>query len=306
MKDITALTSHSEYLPVESIYINPVPNAFMGVSNIAALWKPLNFLSSPDYQIALEEYAGFEAILNEYAGEVRYFQKDKTLSLDALYCRDASIATDHGMILCNMGKAMRSLEPAAQRKVYEAAGIPILGNIEAPGTLEGGDVAWLDTNTLAVGHSYRTNLPGIEQLKGLLNPLGIDVLVAELPHFRGPADVFHLMSVLSPVDANLAVVYSPLMPIKFRNELLARGFELIEVPEAEFDTLGSNVLAVAPRNCVMVKGNPMTEKALIAKGCTVTTYTGNEISIKGGGGPTCLTRPVKRRFQITSLNRNPG
>jgi len=296
MKDLKAITSHSEYLPLDSIFLNPVSNSFIGTSQIVSQWKAMNYLSPPNYEIAEEEYANFESVLRDHHPDVRYFPEDKTLSLDALYCRDASIATDHGMILCNMGKAMRSLEPNAQRKVYEAAGIPILGRIEAPGTLEGGDVAWLDTNTLAVGHSYRTNEAGIEQLKGLLNPLGIDVMVAELPHFRGPADVFHLMSVLSPVDSNLAVVYSPLMPIKFRNELLERGFELIEVPETEFDTLGSNVLAVAPRDCIMVKGNPKTEQALLAVGCKVTTYTGNEISIKGGGGPTCLTRPFKRRL----------
>ncbi|MGB5378170.1 dimethylarginine dimethylaminohydrolase family protein [Muriicola sp.] len=296
MTDIKVLTSHSEYLPLDSMYINPASNAFINVSNIAAQWKPLNFLSPPNYPKAIEEYASFEAILKEHVSDIRYFQKDKNLSLDAMYCRDASIATDHGMILCNMGKAMRSLEPNAQGSVYEAAGIPILGRIEAPGTLEGGDVAWIDTQTLAVGHSYRTNHAGIEQLKGLLNPLGIDVLVVELPHFRGPSDVFHLMSVLSPVDADLAVVYSALMPIKFRNELLERGFELIEVPETEFDTLGSNVLALAPRNCIMVAGNPITEKALLSAACELRTYRGNEISIKGGGGPTCLTRPFKRRL----------
>lgn len=228
MKETKALTSQSEYLPLDLMYINPVANAFVDACQIDAQWKALNFLSPPNYPKAIEEFARFEAILREHVRDVCYFQKDKTLSLDALYCRDASIATDHGMILCNMGKAMRSLEPKAQHKVYESAGISILGSIETPGTVEGGDVTWLDTTTLAVGHSYRTNLAGIEQLKGLLNPLGIDVLVAELPHFRGPADVFHLMSVLSPVDANLAVVYSPLMPIKFRNELLERGFELIE------------------------------------------------------------------------------
>jgi len=296
MKDLKTLTSHSEYLPIDSIFINPVTNAFIGDSKIASQWKPLNYLSPPNYKKAVKEYATFESVLRDQLSDIQYFLKDNSLSLDALYCRDASIATDHGMILCNMGKAMRSLEPKAQRKVYEAAGIPVLGSIEGPGTLEGGDVAWLDINTLAVGHSYRTNEAGIEQLKGLLKPLGIDVFVAELPHFRGPADVFHLMSVLSPVDCNLAVVYSPLMPIKFRNELLERGFELIEVPEAEFDSLGSNVLAVAPRNCIMVKGNPITEKALLTVGCKVTTYAGNEISIKGGGGPTCLTRPFKRRL----------
>jgi N-dimethylarginine dimethylaminohydrolase len=296
MKNTKTLTCQSEYLPLDSIFINPVENAFMGVSQINSQWKALNYLSPPNFEMAIKEYAKFASVLRDHHPEIHYFSEDKSLSLDALYCRDASIATDHGMIICNMGKAMRSLEPKAQRKVYEAVGMTVLGSIETPGTLEGGDVAWLDTKTLAVGLSYRTNEAGIEQLKGLLNPLSIDVLVAELPHFRGPADVFHLMSVLSPIDSNLAVVYSPLMPIKFRNDLLERGFEFIEVPETEFDTLGSNVLAVAPRNCIMVKGNPKTEQALLAAGCKVTTYSGNEISIKGGGGPTCLTRPFKRRL----------
>ena len=164
MKDLKGHTSHSEYLPIDSIFINPVANAFMGDSKIASQWKALNYLSPPNYKTAVEEYATFESVLRDHHSDIHYFSKDKSLSLDALYCRDASIATDHGMILCNMGKAMRSLEPIAQRKVFEAAGMPILGSIEGSGTLEGGDVAWLDTNTLAVGHSYRTNEAGIEQL----------------------------------------------------------------------------------------------------------------------------------------------
>ncbi len=147
---------------------------------------------------------------------------------------------------------------------------------------------------MAVGHTYRTNEEGIQQLKQLLEPNGVEVLVADLPHYRGKEDVFHLMSILSPVDANLAVVYSPLMPIKFRNELLKRGFELIEVPEEEFESMGCNVLAIAPRNCVMVAGNPKTKNLLKKAGCKVTAYVGNEISVKGGGGPTCLTRPLLR------------
>ena len=128
----------------------------------------------------------------------------------------------------------------------------ILGKIEAPGTIEGGDVAWLDKHTLAVGHTYRTNEDGIKQLKGLLEPKGVSVIIVDLPHYKGKQDVFHLMSILSPVDKNLAVVYSPLMPIKFRNELLRRGFELIEVPEEEFESMGCNVLAIGPRHCIMV------------------------------------------------------
>jgi N-dimethylarginine dimethylaminohydrolase len=214
--------------------------------------------------------------------------------MDSIYCRDAAIATSHGMIICNMGKEGRKNEPLAEQKAFEEQGIPVLGVISAPGTIEGGDVAWLDEKTLAVGHTYRTNEEGIKQITALLAPIGIDVIVVPMPHYRGPSDVFHLMSVLSPVDSNLAVVYSPLIPIVFRNELIKRGYELVEVPEAEFDSMGCNVLALAPRVCLMVKGNPITKERLEKAGCKVIEYEGAEISVKGGGGPTCLTRPVER------------
>jgi N-dimethylarginine dimethylaminohydrolase len=214
--------------------------------------------------------------------------------MDSIYCRDAAIATSHGMIICNMGKEGRKNEPLAEQKAFEEQGIPVLGVISAPGTIEGGDVAWLDEKTLAVGHTYRTNEEGIKQITALLAPIGVDVIVVPMPHYRGPSDVFHLMSVLSPVDSNLAVVYSPLIPIVFRNELIKRGYELVEVPEAEFDSMGCNVLALAPRVCLMVKGNPITKERLEKAGCKVIEYEGAEISVKGGGGPTCLTRPVER------------
>jgi N-dimethylarginine dimethylaminohydrolase len=214
--------------------------------------------------------------------------------MDSIYCRDAAIATSKGMIICNMGKEGRKHEPLAQQKAYEAEGIPVLGVIKAPGTIEGGDVAWLDDKTLAIGHTYRTNEEGIAQITALLKPLGVEVITVPMPHYRGPSDVFHLMSVLSPVADNIAVVYSPLIPIVFRNELIKRGFELVEVPEAEFDSMGCNVLAIAPRTCLMVKGNPITKSRLEAAGCKVIEYEGAEISVKGGGGPTCLTRPVSR------------
>jgi len=287
-------TTQSEYLPLASVCIRPVANAFRSEENLNATWKSLNYLASPSFTEALVQYENFRKILEENAGEILPMPHTDGLSLDCLYCRDASIATDHGMILCRMGKPARKGEPADHKAFYEAHGIPILGSIEAPGTLEGGDVAWLDTRTLAVGHTYRTNAPGIEQLRGLLSPKGIEVITADLPHFRGPADVFHLMSILSPVDRDLAVVYSPLMPIAFRNILLDRGFTLVEVPEEEYDTLGCNVLALAPRKCLMAVGNPKTGAALRAAGAEVITYAGSEISLKGGGGPTCLTRPYLR------------
>ena len=290
-----ALTAHSEYLPLQSVWIRPPDQAGWTQPAIASQWRALNYLEPPLPDLAREHYAGFESLLRAVVPEVRTMAGGEGLSLDSVYCRDASIATDYGLILCRMGKAARSGEPSLHREVFEEAGIPILGAIEAPGTLEGGDVAWLGPELLAVGHSYRTNAAGISQLAALLAPKGIEVLPVDLPHFRGPSDVFHLMSILSPVDRDLAVVYAPLMPIGFRNRLIDLGYHLVEVPEVEFDTLGSNVLALAPRHCLMAAGNPQTEAALRREGCRVLTYDGSEISLKGGGGPTCLTRPWKRR-----------
>lgn len=287
-------THHSEVGQIKSIFIKRAAQAFVNQARIGKEWKMLNFLTEPDFDKALAEYAQFEAIIKNTGAEIHYLGENESVTMDSIYCRDASIATNFGMIICNMGKAARANEPQAEKIAFECAGIPILGEIHAPATVEGGDVAWLDEKTLAVGHTYRTNEEGINQLRSLLNPYQIEILVAPLPHYRGTADVFHLMSILSPVDANLAVVYSPLMPIVFRNELLKRGYELIEVPDAEFDSMGCNVLALAPRKCLMMKGNPITKERLEKAGCVVIEYEGNEISVKGGGGPTCLTRPLAR------------
>ena len=289
-------THHSEYLKLKSVYLKSAKNAFVSDILLDDQWKALNYLARPDYESSLNEYNEFQKYFEINNIEIAYFPLNQNVQLDSIYCRDASIATDFGMIICNMGKGGRINEPQSNLDIYIENNIPILGIIKAPGTLEGGDVAWLDSTTLAVGHTYRTNPEGIKQLKALLEPKNIDVIVAELPHYKGKNDVFHLMSILSPVDKNLAVVFSPLMPIKFRNELLKRGFELIEVPDEEFESMGCNVLAVAPRQCLMVAGNPRTKKLLEKAGCQVTTYKGEDISVKGGGGPTCLTRPMKRFY----------
>jgi N-dimethylarginine dimethylaminohydrolase len=288
------VTSHSEYLKLKSVYIKTVQNAFLSKCQINEQWQELNYLEKPDFEVAMREYIGFEKLLNDSNIDLLYFPEDSKVKIDSIYCRDASIATDFGMIICNMGKSGRIHEPKSQFQEYKNSNLPILGIIEAPGTLEGGDVAWLNEETLVVGYSYRTNEVGISQLKSLLEPKGIEVIVAELPHYKGKTDVFHLMSILSPVDKDLAVVYSPLMPIKLRNELLKRGIKLVEVPDEEFESMGCNVLAIAPRKCIMVNGNPITKKLLEEAGCNVATYKGQEISVKGGGGPTCLTRPLLR------------
>ena len=288
------VTRHSEYLKLASVYLKSAKNSFLSEEELSEHWETLQYLSKPNFKKSLEEYAAFQTFFREKNISTCFFPINKKTKIDSIYCRDASIVTDFGIIICNMGKQGRIHEPYAQLEAYKMNNVNILGEIKFPGTLEGGDVAWLDQHTLAVGHTYRTNEEGISQLEGLLQPKGIEIIVVELPHYKGESDVFHLMSILSPVDKNLAVVYSPLMPIKFRNELLERGFQLVEVPEQEFDSMGCNVLAVAPRDCLMVAGNPITRKLLEDAGASVHIYEGNEISVKGGGGPTCLTRPIDR------------
>ncbi|MEO5717820.1 MAG: arginine deiminase family protein, partial [Chthoniobacterales bacterium] len=152
-----------------------------------------------------------------------------------------------------------------------------------------------DQRTLAVGRGYRTNDSGIAQLRDLLGDTIDELIIVALPHWRGVSDVFHLMSILSPVDRDLAVVYSPLMPVPFREQLLERGMSLVEVPDEEFESMGANVLALGQRQCLMVAGNPVTRARLEAAGAAVLEYEGSEVSRKGGGGPTCLTRPLARR-----------
>ncbi|MEP5610611.1 MAG: arginine deiminase family protein [Cyclobacteriaceae bacterium] len=271
-------------------------NGFINQEFVDQEWESLNFLAAPNFEQAKEEHKTLTNLIATRHPEIHYLPTSDQVTLDSVYCRDATIVTDFGIVLCDMGKDKRKKEPEQERQFFEHNNIKILGRIESPGTLEGGDVAWLDQNTLAVGHTYRTNYEGIRQLKRLLNPVGVELIVAEMPHYQGPSDVFHLMSVLSPVDFKKAVIYSPLMPIHFRNELLARDYELIEVPDEEFESMAANVLAIAPGECIMVSGNPITKSRLEAAGCTVYEYDGEEISVKGGGGPTCLTRPILREI----------
>jgi len=291
------LTCQSEYGALQSVFIKKVSDAFIDQNTIAREWKMLNFLSEPDNASAQQESKQFEELLRAHGVEIKFFSKDTSVTMDSIYCRDASIATDNGIIICNMGKPARKNEPIAATKVYNELNLSILGTIKSPGTVEGGDVAWLDPNTLAVGRTYRTNDEGIRQLREMLEPSGVTVLVAHLPHYKGPSDVFHLMSILSPIDKDLAVVYSPLMPIVFREELIKRGFGLIDVPDEEFESMGCNVLAIAPRKCLAMKGNRITKQRMLDAGCEVIEYEGNEISYKGGGGPTCLTRPLWRKIE---------
>ena len=288
------MSSHSDYGLLKKVFIKSPEAAFINQKLIDQQWEVLNYASRPEMNRAIEEYKHFESLLSSRGAELLYFSANDEVSIDSLYCRDATIVTDHGVILCHMGKAQRIPESIACREDYLSHGIPILGKIKSPGCIEGGDVAWIDQNTLAVAHGYRTNDDGFAQLKEILHPLNISLIQVDLPHFKGPSDVFHLMSIFSPVDEYKAVVYSPLMPVRFRTELLDRGYDLIEVPEKEYDTMGCNVLAIAPSECIMVSGNPVTKARLEAAGCIIHEYDGEHISRKGEGGPTCLTRPLLR------------
>jgi len=193
-----------------------------------------------------------------------------------------------------MGKELRQQEIALHADTYRQLSIPIVGEIRAPGTIEGGDCFWLDERTLAVGRGYRTNEQGIRQLRALLAAQDIEVLAYDLPHWRGAGECLHLMSLISPVAPKLAVVFPPLMAVALLEELRERSWRLIEVPEEEFDSLGCNVLALSPGRCVLRAGNPTTQRRLEQAGCDVLTYQGDEISLNRAGGPTCLTRPLLR------------
>jgi N-dimethylarginine dimethylaminohydrolase len=288
-------TAQSEVGAITRLLLKHPRDAFRGPEQIAAQWQGLNFTAAPDLARAIGEYEQILDLLRTTGCGVAMLPTAEGVSLDSIYVRDASVVCDRGVILCSMGKPQRAGEPAAQALAYRALGIPVVGSIQPPGRLEGGDVIWLDQRTIAVGRGYRTNDEGIAQLRSLLGDSVDDLVTVALPHWRGPLDVFHLMSIISPVDRDLAVVYSPLMPVPFRERLLGRGVTLVEVPDEEFDSMGANVLAIAPRRCLMVSGNPVTRGRLERAHAEVVEYDGREISLKGGGGPTCLTRPLERR-----------
>ena len=287
-------TAQSETGALSRLLVKHARDAFRNSEAVAEQWRALNFTAAPDFDNAVREYDRFVEILSSCGAALDYLRSSPDGGMDSIYVRDASVVCDRGVILCRMGKPLRVNEPAAQGAALRAIGCPIVGAITPPGILEGGDVVWLDRRTIAVGRGYRTNAEGIEQLRSLLADSIDELIVVPLPHWRGPGDVFHLMSIISPVDRDLAVVYSPLMSVPFRDAMLDRGIALVEVPDEEFESMGANVLTLSPRRCVVLAGNPITRSRLEHAGADVCEYQGTDISVKGGGGPTCLTRPLRR------------
>lgn len=280
---------------IRRVLIKSPESAYKNQVNIDSQYQDLNYFGRPDFVRSLEDYESFRSILKENGIEIHDLPANDITSLDSIYTHDPCLISNSGVILCSMGKTLRKKEPEMISKYFESLNIPIIGKISPPGKLEGGDIVWIDNRTVAVGVGYRSNLEGIAQLKEILSDDVDEIIPVHLPHWTGPSDCLHLMSNISPIDKNLFLVYSKLLPVSFREYLISRGIKLIEVPDDEYESMGCNVLAISPKKVIMIEGNDMTKKLLEIEGVDVSTYPGLEISYKGAGGPTCLTRPFLRR-----------
>lgn len=284
----------SMYKKINRILVKHPKDAFLSQGSLAENWKKFNYLSEPDYESAVEEFTVFENILKENVEHIDYLEQSNNVGLDSIYTHDSLKVTSRGAIFFNTGKVLRQKEAFETEKKLSALSIPTLGWITSPGKMEGGDVVWLDEKTVAIGLGYRTNLEGIEQFKALTKDFIDEYFIVPMPHGDGEDECLHLMSVISIVDKDLAVVYSRYMPVFFRQYLIEKSFELIEVNDREYDNLGSNVLALGPRVCVLLQGNDDIKNKLEKHGCKLYFYPGKNVSIQGTGGPTCLTCPVLR------------
>ncbi len=255
-----------------------------------------NYTARPNLKIAQQEHDALVRILRQAGAEIIYHDEPQLDHADAIFVHDPAIITERGAIILRMGKSLRRGEEAVMAWRLEQLGVPIYRTLSGAALAEGGDLLWIDNCTLAVGQGFRTNAEGLHQLKAALEALKVDVIPVQLSYYTGSEDCLHLMSFISIVDYKLAVIYARLMPVPFWQYLKERGFHFVEVPDAEFATMGPNVLALAPGECLMLEGNPITTRRLEKAGCRVQTYKGEELSLKAEGGPTCLTRPILREI----------
>jgi dimethylargininase len=273
--------------------IEPLRRVLVRRPSVAAcaLWEEYGWRSEPDPAALLREHDAFCAILEEAGCDV-VVADPIDADLDAIYTFDPAIVTEHGAILLRPGKERRRAEPAAVAEDLESAGVPVAATVTEPAVAEGGDLIRLDEATLLGGRGYRTSAAGIEAVAQALP--GVETLTFDLPHWHGESEVMHLLSLLSPLAADLVVAYPPLVPVALAQLLAERGIEIVPVPDEEFESMGTNVLALAPRVALALDGNPVTRDRLVAAGVEVLVYEGRELSLKGDGGPTCLTMPILR------------
>jgi N-dimethylarginine dimethylaminohydrolase len=279
---------------LERVLVKHPGRAFKDEQKIALEWEALGFEAPPDLDKAEKEFEVLTDTICRNGAEILFLPEDDRTTLDSIYTHDPVIVTEAGAVILRMGKEKRRGEEAAIADFFTTHGVPILGRLSGDETAEGGDLLWLDRRTLVAGRSFRTNAAGIQALRRLLEPLGVKVVDFDLPCWRGSDDVLHLMSLLSLVDRDLAVCFSKLLPVSLFELLEDRGVGMIDVPEEEFLSQGSNVLALEPRRVIILEGNPRTRAKLEAAGCEVYEIKGDEIAFKGKGGPTCLTRPLLR------------
>ncbi len=245
----------------------------------------------------VEVHNHFVEILEDSGAEVYWMAENELEIADSVFTYDASLMTPKGAILMSPGKLLRKGEQSIHKSFYENQNIPIIGKVDSDGRAEAGDTLWLDDQTLIIGRGFRTNPKGIEQIKEILKPQGINTYVFDLPVYSGKSACLHLMSLISLVDTSSALVCLPLLPVGLLDLLLEKNFSLIEAPFDEFEsskTLSTNVLATSPGECIMLESVPKTRKALTASGIKVRVFSGDSLCIGCEGGPTCLTRPLLR------------
>jgi N-dimethylarginine dimethylaminohydrolase len=277
------------------VMVCPPDNAGWGISGKAGAWRELGFQHAPDFAAAQSQHEILCELLSEGGAEVVCLPATESLTLDAVYTHDASLATDYGLVLMNPGKKSRVAEAQAHANFCGQLGIPVFGEIGLPGTSESGDIVWLDSQTLLIGDGYRTNKAGIEQMRSLLSAKNVEVLSAPLPYGPGPSACLHLMSLMSMLDEQTILVDLPWLAVETVELLKARGLRLIEIEYSERDTLACNVLSLGQKRVIAIEENAGTNQSIREAGFDVRTFPGSEICINGAGGPTCLTRPLLRR-----------
>jgi N-dimethylarginine dimethylaminohydrolase len=260
-----------------------------------ARWQELGFHHAPDFAIAQSQHDALCRELRNAGADVIELPSSPHLSLDAVYTHDSTLSTDFGLIVMRPGKPNRLAEGPHQASFCESLEIPVLASILSPGNTEAGDILWLDSKTLLIGHGYRTNPTGIQQIRDLLSPKGIQVLSAPLPHGPGPSACLHLMSLISLLDDHTTLVDLPWLAVETVELLKSRGFKFLEIDPSERDTLACNVLALGNNRLLAIEENHKTNARLRQAGFDLRTFPGTELCINGSGGPTCLTRPLLRR-----------
>jgi N-dimethylarginine dimethylaminohydrolase len=290
----TRFNGHSMTGTLERVLVCSPRTAGWNQPDRAARWQELGFHHAPDFATAQSQHEALCHELNAAGAEVVEMPPAPDLSLDAVYTHDSSLPTDHGLIVMRPGKPNRLSEGPHHASFCETLDVPKLGTIAPPGTTEAGDMVWLDAKTLLIGHGYRTNAAGFQQMRALLAPKGVEVLSAPLPYGPGPSACLHLMSLISLLEEKTALVDLPWLAVETVELLKSRTFKFIEIDASERDTLACNVLALGNNRLLAIEENRSTNARFRQAGFDVRTFPATELCINGSGGPTCLTRPLLR------------